>query len=375
MADRSKIEWTDATWNPIRARHLAPVNDAGDFDPSVGWHCEHVSEGCRNCYAEVINRRLGTGLDFKPGHRRDLDIFLDEEMLLRPLKWKKPRLIFVGSMTDLFADFVSDDWLHRIFAVMALCPQHTFQLLTKRPERMRAYLSEVRPVRRIADLVMDLRRSDLARKRGMGPSAIGPLPHLPPGRAWWPLTNVWLGTSVEDQAAAEARIPALLATPAAIRFLSCEPLIGPVDLTEVCNGWYFQNPLTGHRYHDAPEGVYSASDKAGVTLDWVIVGGESGASARPMHPDWARSLRDQCAAAGVAFTFKQWGEWAPGEIATHTLRWPKVRTADWFDDRWTFDEVRGDTEFTADDEPTVYRGGKKRNGRLLDGVAHDGRPA
>src|SRR5258708_16196189 len=126
MADRSAIEWTDATWTPIRAR-----------TDNVGWHCEHVSEGCRNCYAEGINRRLGTGLSFKPALKPAL--FLDEKMLLAPLKWKKPRTIFVCSMTDLFADFVRDEWIDRMFAVMALCPQHRFQVLTKRAQRMREY--------------------------------------------------------------------------------------------------------------------------------------------------------------------------------------------------------------------------------------------
>ena len=170
MGENSKIEWTDSTWNPIRARNLATGK--------VGWHCEHMSEACRFCYAEGINRRLGTGLDFKPGHRADIEIFLDEQMLLAPLRWKKPRRIFVNSMTDTFAEFVKDEWLDRMFAVMVLCPQHTFQVLTKRPERMRSYVI-----------------------------------HLAVGG--WPLKNIWLGVSAEDQATADERIPLLLQTPAA----------------------------------------------------------------------------------------------------------------------------------------------------------------
>src|SRR5579863_1317613 len=114
MADHSKIEWTDATWNPLRAR---------DATGKIGWHCEKVSEACHFCYAEGFNKRLGTGLEYKPGHRDALEIFLDEKMLTTPLRWKKPRMIFVCSMTDLFADFVTDEMIDRVFAVMALAPQ------------------------------------------------------------------------------------------------------------------------------------------------------------------------------------------------------------------------------------------------------------
>src|SRR5258708_31121882 len=128
MADKSAIEWTDATWNPIRARNKKTGK--------VGWHCEHATTGCVNCYAEGFNKRLGTGLDFKPGHRKDIELFLDEAMLTQPLRWKKPRMIFVGSMTDMFADFVPVEWIDKIFAIMALTPWHTYQLLTKRAQRM-----------------------------------------------------------------------------------------------------------------------------------------------------------------------------------------------------------------------------------------------
>lgn len=140
MSEHSTIEWTDSTWSPIRARLKEKIGRKAKG--SLGWHCEHASEGCRNCYAEGFNRRLGTGLDFKPGHRDDVEIFLDEEMLLAPLRWKKPKIIFVCSMTDAFASFVRDEWLDRMFAVMALCPQHTFQVLTKRAERMREYINQ-----------------------------------------------------------------------------------------------------------------------------------------------------------------------------------------------------------------------------------------
>lgn len=203
MADKSAIEWTDATWNPIRARNKK--------NAKLGWFCTHVSEGCRNCYAEKWNERLGTGLAYKPGHNDDIDIYLDEKQLTAPLRWRtKPRQIFTLSMSDLFADFVTDEWLDRIFAVMALADRHTFQVLTKRNARMRSYLRDGAVGARIARHWLTT--------AGFGKSFVLPLP------------NVWLGVSVENQETAAARIPDLLATPAAKRFLSCEPLLGPVDL-------------------------------------------------------------------------------------------------------------------------------------------------
>src|SRR5258706_9709148 len=168
MGAKSDIEWTDASWTPIRAR--TP-------DGKTGWHCEHASEECRFCYAEAFNRRLGTGLDFKPGHRKDIEIFLDSRMLLFPLQWKRPRKIFVCSMTDLFADFVPDDFIDQMFAVMALSPRHTFQVLTKRPLRMRDYLSDNNRTLHIA-------------RAGAGLGDLWWGSWLKP----WPLPNVWLGT-------------------------------------------------------------------------------------------------------------------------------------------------------------------------------------
>lgn len=311
MADRSKIEWTDASWNPIRA--LLPHPDG----PKIGWHCEHASDGCRFCYAEAMNKRLGTRLAFKPGVRDRIEIMLDEDMLLKPLKWKRPRMVFVCSMTDLFADFVPDDWIDRMFAVMALCPQHTFQILTKRPARMREYLSTAPDAGsdRACDIYIAAQGIALAQKlnRGIGQ---------------WPYDNVWLGVSAERQAEADQRIPDLLATPAAVRFVSLEPLLGPIDLerlhlrvTDARTGKLvdINNPFNAFRGQTwttlisgphAGKRFYSGGSSYG-RLDWVIVGGESGPEARPMHPDWARSLRDQCTTAGVPLFFKQWGEWAP----------------------------------------------------------------
>jgi len=346
MSDGTKIEWTDATWTPIRARRIY-VN-AGDpgWRPALpggkaGWHCEHVSEGCRNCYAEAINKRLGTGLEFKPGHRANIEVFLDEKTLFAPLKWKKPRHIFVCSMTDAFADFVQDEWLDRIFAVMALSPQHTFQVLTKRAERMRTYCTAPDVRFRAEKIARDMTNDSMSatvRRYFLGNNA--PIPH------------VWLGISAEDQTRADERIPLLLQTPAAVRFVSLEPLLGPISFRWAkWDNWkdaegYARNPV------DHLDGLR--------ILDWVIVGGESGPNARPMHPDWARSLRDQCAEAGVPFFFKQWGTFAPGAL----------------NDKW--ETVANDGNLKIDDPKfdiaQVTRVGKKAAGRLLDGIEHNGMP-
>jgi protein gp37 len=267
----------------------------------------------------------------------------------------------VNSTSDLFHESIPDEWIDRIYAVMALCPQHTFQVLTKRPERMRAYMNGP-AVRRIvghyADRLRTRGRGELAKLTALDIACdkIGLVEEYPEAdivprledrglKAGWPLRNVWLGTSVEDQATANARIPHLLATPAAIRFISAEPLLGALDLTRIVVELSTApergkpdltiNALTG--WHGG------AGDPA--RLDWVIVGGESGPGARPMHPDWARSIRDQCEAAGVAFFFKQWGEWGsakgqPGHLAIGHV----------FDDGYQ-----------------MIRLGKARAGRLLDG--------
>ena len=302
MGAATAIEWTDASWTPIRARALEIQRD-GSGKERLGWHCEHVSEACRNCYAEAINRRLGTGFDFKPGTLRSgrggrdrPELFLDDTMLTVPLRWRRPRRIFVCSMTDLFAAFVPDEWIDRIFAVMALCPQHTFQVLTKRAERMRNYLTANtgawdtgHACGRVAEIVERMRTDN---------RPVGPLPHREPGERWWPLPNVWLGVSAERQKEADERIPPLLATPAAVRFVSAEPLLGPIDFTRYlhdsdCRQFEF--------------GICTCHDPREVRLDWIIVGGESGPNARPFDTAWAASIVEQCRAAGVACFVKQLG--------------------------------------------------------------------
>jgi protein gp37 len=303
VGDKTKIEWSEATWTPIRA--FRDGSNGSGF--KIGWHCEHVSPGCEGCYAESINKRLGTGLPFKPGHRKDVRINIDDKMLTQPLRWKRPRMIFVCSMTDLFADFVTDAMIDKVFAVMALAPQHTFQVLTKRAERMRSYFTEPHTAPNIVAWQARVNQAidDLVPLRTAA-SVDAKLSVLPP-RA--PLSNVWLGVSAEDQERADERIPHLLATPAKVRFLSAEPLLGPIKLwgmdPDACAlrgvGVVIDGKMTASTADYPAEGI----DTSYPGLDWVIVGGESGPKARPMHPQWARDLRDQCQAASVAFFMKQ----------------------------------------------------------------------
>lgn len=295
MAENSNIEWTDATWNPITG-------------------CTMVSAGCTNCYAmglaatRLRNHPSREALTRMTGGRAVWtgEVRLNEQWLDQPLRWKRGRMIFVCAHGDLFHENVPDEWIDRVFAVMALAPQHTFQVLTKRPERARAYLMK------LTDEPSEWRakRLDYARI------------------AAWPMPNVWLGTSIEDQATADARIPDLLAAPAAVRFVSAEPLLGPVDIVPyiggrsyLCRcGWQRTERRVmffGKRTQCLDCGDYHKHFKP---LDWVICGGESGHGARPMHPDWARPLRDQCVAAGVPFFFKQWGEHEADQIGPEDAR-------------------------------------------------------
>ncbi|MGZ3272418.1 MAG: DUF5131 family protein [Caulobacteraceae bacterium] len=313
MAARSAIEWTEASWNPVRARNLATG--------ALGWHCVHVSEGCRNCYAEGFNRRLGTGEDYKPQLLgRAVEVFLDEVALQAPLKWKRPRKIFLGSMTDIFADFVTDEMLDAMFATMAMAKQHTFQILTKRPERACAYFAAGpghRWLKHISARAFRLGQlADISRDAALG--------------------NVWLGTSAEDDQALQQRAHWILKTPAARHFLSAEPLLGSLSSLPMF-----------------------LSGGLGARFDWVIAGGESGASARPMHPAWAREIRDCCAAYDVAYFFKQWGAWAP--CSSNDGEWPI--------DRGAFIRLAVDGRRTGDGWP-MQRVGKGSSGRLLDGRIH-----
>jgi protein gp37 len=282
MADKSRIEWTEATWNPTTG-------------------CDRVSPGCDHCYAMTLAPRLkamGSKRYQRDGDPRTsgpgFGLSLHSDTVSLPLRWTKPRRIFVNSMSDLFHDDVPPRFIAEVFSVMARTPQHTFQLLTKRHGRMRSLLS--------GDLY-DLMVRELTTIDG------------PPTGLTWPLPNVWLGVSVEDQKWAGIRIPALLDTPAAVRWLSMEPLLGPVDLTVVpgLDGqWGHAGRHHGSGAPDCPRDLHHHhDDRCRFPLDWVVVGGESGLASRPMQVDWARSLRDQCTSAGVPFFFKQWGGRTP----------------------------------------------------------------
>lgn len=329
MGDRSGIEWTDATWNPTTG-------------------CDRVSPGCAHCYALDLAARLkgmGQAAYQSDGNPRTsgpgFALTLHPDRLDMPLRWTRPRRVFVNSMSDLFHEAVPDAFIDEVFAVMALCDgtrankrDHTFQVLTKRPGRMRAYLTDPLTPWRVAAAICNRTvgfRPPIGEIQDPNPwEGKAGLPHENQWGArgldtWsepWPLRNVWLGTSVENQTWADRRIPELLATPAAVRFLSCEPLLGPVDLgiglrvSWQCSGC--RRFHSGHYHLVCPDcgriGYWTGShafnrpdSQTGPGIGWVIAGGESGPEHRPVDPAWVRSLRDQCEAAGVPFLFKQWG--------------------------------------------------------------------
>lgn len=256
MSQKSGIEWTDATWNPVTG-------------------CSHVSPGCEHCYAEALSLRHGWSK--KPWTAQNVaeNVILHADRLTQPLRWKRPRRVFVNSMSDLFHERIPNAFLDQVFGVMA-GTRHRFQVLTKRPERMRDYMKGLMDAggsgRGFARLDIGARSVGIALSFPMNGRNVPLVP--------WPIPNVWFGVSVEDQRRAEERMPLLLDTPAAVRFVSAEPLLGPVHLSE----WL----RTGG-------------------VQWVIVGGESGKGARPMEEEWVRNLRAECAQYGPAFFFKQWG--------------------------------------------------------------------
>lgn len=307
--DRSNIEWTGASWNPWQG-------------------CIKVSAGCKFCYMYRDKKRYGKD--------PSKVIRSADATFLKPLKWQKEvergirtgtdRYVFTCSWSDWFIE-QADGWRAEAWDVVRRCPGLIFQILTKRPER-------------IADRLPEF---------------------------WTEIKDrCWIGTSVENQEAADARIQHLLRCPAGVRFLSVEPLLGPVVLDEICtgpddgSGWTYRhwNSLTGDNWCDCRDFIKPVGTGP---ISWVIVGGESGPEARPMHPAWARSIRDQCAAAGVPFFFKQWGEFEPS-IGPGNLY---VSERDGSTSQWP----------DRDDKVAIRKVGKKAAGRLLDGVTHDGFPA
>lgn len=297
---KTTIEWCTDTWNPIRARRKA--------GGKVGWHCEKVSAGCARCYAERFNGRSlpggGTGLAYNKVDRELVETFVDTAMLGQPLRWRRPRKVFVCSMTDLFGEWVTDEQIAAVFGVMAACPQHTFMVLTKRPDRKRKFFEQLDPVSSFINA---------ARRAGA---------YIAKEPFEWkrerPLPNVWLGVSVEDQATADERIPELLSTPAALRFVSYEPALGPIDFGR-SGGLpvYLEAATVTTRGMPAGNVIEVRGGRGFVKhdgnlrpwLDWVIVGGESGPGARPFDVAWARSTIAQCRAAGTKCFVKQLGAW------------------------------------------------------------------
>jgi protein gp37 len=329
MGDKTGIEWTDATWNPV----------AG---------CSLVSPGCTNCYAmrmahriEAIDRATGRKGSHYEGTTKTVKgkpvwtgklALAPDNILTQPLRWKRPRRIFVNSMSDPFHEAVPDEWIDRIFSVMLLCPQHTFQILTKRPLRMHDYMKELVAEQRAPNRFFRELLKPLVRKKGdsanIWNARLDDACQTAHTRVPWGSIggkdvaprNVWLGVSVEDQARADERIPLLLRTPAAIRFISAEPLISALNLSalplaepDAFGVFRTVNALTGNFGHGSHLG-YTQTTEHGAKLDWVIAGGESGTGARPMHHDWICQLRDQCKEAGVPFFFKQWGEFLPYDL-------------------------------------------------------------
>jgi protein gp37 len=246
MSARSTIEWTDATWNPVTG-------------------CSKVSPGCAHCYAERLSLRFGQSpAPWTPANAQR-NVVLHEERLSVPDTWRQPKMIFVNSMSDLYHELVPDEFIGRVFETMSRASHHTYQVLTKRPERMRDWF-----------------RGDIGRRWGENP-----------------LPNVWLGTSVENDRWVR-RVDALRETPAAVRFVSAEPLLGPL----------------------------ASLDVAGI--DWLIVGGESGSSHRPMELEWARDIRDKCQRAGTAFFFKQLGSGLARSVNSRDRK--GVHPGDWPED-------------------------------------------
>lgn len=320
---KTKIEWADYTFNPWLG-------------------CSKVSPACKNCYAESWAKRSGlVGWGDQAKRRRT-----SEANWREPLKWNREaakageRLrVFCASLADVFEDRPElCAWRYELFCLIRDTPALTWMLLTKRPENI---------------------------------TRLWPADWVGPDDEWWP--NLWLGTTVENQEQADNRIPELLKIPAAVRFLSCEPLLGPVDLTRIPTGhWAYGHVdvMSGYLCGDEPDEMcdWDADpngwvrkpagewDRGEHGIDWVIVGGESGANARPMHPDWARSLRDQTRAAGVAFHFKQWGQWAEEMFTDEHAAIPYAR------------------RFAFDDGQTMVRVGKTAAGRLLDGAEHNDFP-
>lgn len=301
----TKIEWAEKTWNPITG-------------------CTKISPGCANCYAERMSKRLAG----RCGYDKDnpFQVTLHVDRLDEPLKWRKPQMVFVCSMGDLFHELVPFPQIKEIWNIMAKAQKHTFLVLTKRSKRMLEFTQWMAGADHIST-------------------------------AEWP-RNVWLGVTAENQEKANERIPILLQIPAAKRFVSVEPMLGSVDLEDWFESSQFCNACGSVQLETDDTSCRRCGDirtrpgKNG--LDWVICGGETGPGARPMHPDWARSLRDQCVSAGVPFFFKQQGEWGYTPYGNRKGMNP-------------YESIRLNGDL-------LFRCGKKFAGRNLDGREWNERP-
>jgi protein gp37 len=308
--NKTTIEWTDRTWNPVTG-------------------CTKVSQGCKNCYAERIYERFNGHGTFKLVH-------LHPDRLNAPKLWKKPSMIFVNSMSDLFHEDVPFDFIIRVYLAMLYNKHHTYQILTKRPERA---LKIFKVLRDTDNVMYDAIKSS---------------------------KNIWHGVSVEDQATADLRIPLLLQFPVPVRFLSCEPLLGAVNLRRLIGRTTFAN----------------------AEIQWVICGGESGPKARPMHPDWVRGIRDYCKGASIPFFFKQWGGWRPYEVDSppdwydacsgatydgHGMNFTDENgdPGKWYGGRWMYGTEAQIICMEHRNEMCMFlRLSKKKAGHLLDGNAY-----
>lgn len=293
---KTRIEWTDVTWSPVTG-------------------CAPISEGCENCYA----RRMAKRLRGRCGYPADepFKVTLHPERLDEPLKWKKPRRVFVCSMGDLFHEDVPRWMRFEVMDIILQAKQHTFLILTKRPANMKEFFEWY---------------------------------YNKAGRTIETIKNLWLGVTAENQARADERIPILLQIPAAVRFVSVEPMLGQVNIAGYLG---FNGP---RRMGDGLTYYWTAPK-----LDWVICGGETGPGARPMHPDWARSIRDQCQESGTPFFFKSWGEWKPVYTTGPEFELRRLKT----------DEV----VMSGPGHGVVMKKvGKKAAGRILDGQIWDEMP-
>lgn len=365
---KTKIEWATDTWNPITG-------------------CTPISEGCQNCYASRMSKRLAG----RCGYEKDnpFRVTRHPDKMDEPFRWRKPRRIFVCSMGDLFHPDVEDWMLDEIFGVILGCrilnntPDHVFMVLTKRPDRMQSYFAARTPVEllrswadacpcytddpdvTVEDVVYSATCHDWDQNgRNSNGSEYKPWGYLD---RVWPLPNLWLGVTAENQARADERIPFLLQIPAVKRFVSIEPVLGPVDLTKIP---WIEDPIIPGDRRNALHEIWDPAFPIRLTrhkIDWIICGGETGIGARPLHPQWAQSLRDQCQAAEAPFFFKSWGDWQNGSaLDTNAKHLIVLRNGETV-------EPGNEPSITQRDNwqylrPVMMaRVGKKKTGRLLDG--------